>query len=390
MNIERVDSEAEIEEFVKFPFCLYEKSDKWVPPLINEVKTVFHLSHPFYKDEDSTAQAFLVKEKKVRGRIMALKSGPYNRRHDSKTAFFHFFDVDDDDDNQLVTNKLFDAVAHWAKERNLEDIRGPMGMSVEDGHGVLVEGFQQRPGMEMAWNHPYYDQLVRGAGFEKALDSYSDCIDVNLKIRENTDKIKRIRKVARATKQKQDLETLQFNSKKELKKQMDWLVPQMTNLYNKSFQDLPLQPINESEMRHIAETLLEIFTHRTVKLPQFVLKDGKAIGFLLAYPNIVPALRKARGTLSPLDWLRLLWARSRTNWVDANALGILPKYQGRGVTALLYHQLLETLKKSRFEKLIVTQILESNNRNIREMNKVLGIKLDSDYRIVHRIYKKEI
>ncbi len=390
MKIEKVESEAEIEEFVKFPFGFYEKSDKWVPPLINEVKSVFHSSHSFYRDEDSTAQAFLLKEGKVRGRIMALKSGPYNRRHNSKTAFFHFFDVDDANDNQLVANKLFDAVTCWAQERNLEDIRGPMGMSVEDGHGILVEGFEQRLGMEMAWNYPYYNQLVTEAGFEKALDSYSDYVDINLKINENADKIKRIRKVARSTKRKQGLETLQFSSKKELEKRMDWLVPQMINLYNKSFQDLPLQPINEPEMRHIIETLLEIFTSRTVKLPQFVLKGDKAIGFLLAYPNIVPALRKAWRTLFPLGWLRLLWARSRTSWVDANAMGILPKYQGRGVTALLYHQLLETLKESRFEKLIVTQILESNNRNIREMNKVLGIEFDSDHRIVHRIYKKEI
>lgn len=386
-----VDSEREIKKFIDFPFKLYGKEDKWVPPLIDEMRSVFDSSHPFYQDEESAAQAFLVEEEeKVRGRIMALKPEPYNRRHNSKAAFFHFFEVDDAGDNQLVTKKLFAAVAHWAQERDLETVRGPMGMSVEDGHGILVEGFNQRPGMSMTWNYPYYDRLVINAGFKKALDSYSDHINLSRKIREDKDKIDRIRENARATKRRQNLETLQFGSKRELKKRMDWLVPQMTNLYNKSFQDLSLQPMSEPEIRHLAESLLDLFDSRTISLPQLVVKDDKVIGFLLVYPNIVPALRKVRGTLYPFGWLRLIWARSHTTWVDANALGVLPEYQGRGVTALLYYRLLKILNERSFENLIVTQILENNYKSIREMNKVLGIEFSGAHRRTHRIYEKKL
>lgn len=83
-------------------------------------------------------------------------------------------------------------------------------------------------------------------------------------------------------------------------------------------------------------------------------------------------LRRAKGKLWPLGWLHLILERRFTSWADANGIGILPEYQGRGATVIMYAALLETL--------------ERNHKNLREME-IFGV---TEFDRAHRIYRREI
>ena len=49
-------------------------------------------------------------------------------------------------------------------------VYGPKGLLQGDGIGLLVEGFDYVPAMGIAYNYPYYDTLVKQAGFVKKYD----------------------------------------------------------------------------------------------------------------------------------------------------------------------------------------------------------------------------
>lgn len=387
MKTVEVTDQSEIEEFIQFPFNLYDdKNSRWVPPIISDMEsTLDPSSHPFYRDPESEAQAFLVKNQgKPRGRIMVIKSGPYLEEHEANPAFFYFFESTHD---QQGANALFDVASEWSRDHGLDSLIGPMGMLAGDGHGILIEGFKNRPGMSMPWNPPYYKDLLESAGFEKMADAFS--AELLLDFEAHRELIEGLYDSARRVKQRREIEVKSFDSKRALQKKLPSLIPELCEIYNRSFSELPFyRPTDEDKMRRIVEQILAVANRRSVKLTQFAVKDDRLIGFLLAYPNIVSELRKARGKLWPIGWLYLTLGRRFTRWVDVNGIGILPEYQGTGATVILYTNLLRSLERSRFKHLIINQILEDNHKNLREM-KIFDVT-EEKFNRVHRIYRRTL
>lgn len=386
MKIVAVTSDKEKQDFINFPFKLYRgsKDANWVPSLKSDVEFNLDRSrHPFYEDARSDAQPFIVKrDGEVVGRILAIECETYNEEHDTNTAFFYLFESVN---QESVAQALFDAAFEWSRERGMNRIIGPMGLLAGDGHGVLVEGFENRPGMGMPWNPPYYEDLVSSAGFEKEADTYS--AELTLDYNKHREIIENLYDSAAKVKNKRGFKTKSFASKGEIKDNMSFLVPELTNVYNKSFGELPFyHPMDEKKMKRIIDRLLSLVDGNSVDLVQFVMKGESLVGFLLVYPNIVSGLRKAGGTIWPLGWLHIGLNRRFTTWADANGIGILPRFQGSGATVLLYAELIRTLQKSRFEHLIINQVLEENHKNLREME-IFGV---TDFDRVHRIYRRDL
>jgi len=385
MGIIRVSDDSEIQDFIQFPFQLYDDEESlWVPPMISDMEnTLDRDSHPFYEDPGSDAQPFIFKENgDVKGRIMAIESEPYNEEHRTNTAFFYFFESVD---SQRVADKLFDAVIDWGRSRGLGTVIGPMGLLAGDGHGTLVEGFDRRPGMGMPWNPPYYQKLIESWGFEKHADTLSAQVSLDFESHQNL--IQTLYRSARRVETKRGIKVKSFESKEEVKDQLPFLVQELCRVFNESFKNLPFyHPMDESKMRRIIDRLLSVSSGRSIDLVKLALKDDRVIGFLLAYPNIARELRRAGGKLFPFGWLHISLGRRLTRWVDANGIGILPEFQGKGATVVLYAQLLKTLQESRFEHLIINQILEDNHKNLREM-KIFEI---TEFDRAHRIFKWEL
>jgi hypothetical protein len=176
MDIHRLDltNRRDVRRYIEFPFHLYRESKLWVPPFVNDVRAQLDPNHhPFY--EHSEAAFFLALEgDEVVGRIAVLDNARYNEYKGERTAFFYHFDVVHD---RAVSRALFDAAFDWARGRCLDLMWGPKGFTALDGRGLLVEGFEHRPAMGIAYNYPYYGELVEDAGFEKQLDFLSAYID---------------------------------------------------------------------------------------------------------------------------------------------------------------------------------------------------------------------
>jgi hypothetical protein len=79
----------------------------------------------------------------------------------------------------------------------------------------------------------------------------------------------------------------------------------------------------------------------------------------------------------------LLWESRRTRWINFNGAGILPKYQGLGVNAILYHEMYKVVNRRGFDHADLVQVNEQNPRMLQEIEAV-GAEIYKTHRIYQR------
>lgn len=324
--------------------------------------------HPFY--QHSKAAFFLALDgREVVGRIAVLDNTRHNAHHDHATAFFYHFDAVND---RRVSRLLFDAAFEWARDRGLTRMWGPKGFMALDGQGVLVEGFEHPPAMGIPYNYPYYDDLLRDAGFEKQFDFISSYIDREISVPE------RFLRVAEKVKRRRHLKSVHLQSKDELRA---W-IPRVTAVYNESFVEVQgYTPITDQEAQAIGEQILAIADPSLITL---LLHEDELVGFVLAYPDITPALQRCRGKLWPLGWYHVWRELRRTRRLNFNGVAIKETYRGLGGNALLYAELYNTIiPRPRYQSGELVQVQETNTRMIRELQ-TLGVAPYKRHRVYHR------
>jgi hypothetical protein len=372
MHIHRLDhtDRRDVRRYVDFPFQLYRESELWVPPFVGEMRAQLDPNrHPFY--EHSEAAFFLALEgQEVVGRIAALDNAHYNAYHGKRTAFFCHFDVVDD---RAVSRALFDAAFDWARGRGLDEMWGPQGL-VADGKGLLVEGFEHRPALGIAYNYPYHSELVEDAGFEKGVDLVSCYMGREMDISE------RFLRVAEKVKRRGNFHIVRFRTKADLRA----MIPRITEVYNKAFTDVEgYVPLTEAEARIIADRIIAVADPALITL---LMKGDEIAGFALAYPDLSAAIQRCKGRMWPLGWLYLLREFKRTQWLNFNGGGILEQYRGVGGDALLYVELYHTLMDNpQYQHVDLVQVQETNVRMMQE----LQLAQVKSYKR-HRVYRRSL
>lgn len=375
MNVHRVDLQDpdQVNQFIEVPYRLYRDYPHWVPRMRREMKTALSPDeHPFHRH--SRAAFFVARtEGELQGRIAALDPIRYNEHNGTNSGFFYYFEAVDD---SAVAAGLFEAAFHWLRQRGRVQVIGPRGMLQGDAAGVLVEGHEHRPAMGVPYNPPYYAGLLQRNGFEKATDYLSGYLSRGYKLPA------RLHELAERVKQRRGYSIHRFRSKDELR---SW-IPRVQQVYNRSFQGafgerVGFAPMTEPEMEIMAERLISIARPDLIKL---VMKGDEPVGFLLAYPNIGPALRRAQGRLWPFGWLDILIEMRRTKWLDLNGIGILPEHQGIGANTILYTELEKTVQNYKFEHADVVQIREENLKSMGDMQ-ALGVQWYKRHRLYQRL-----
>ena len=364
------DNKDQTRKFVEFFYDLYKGSKFWVPPLyIDAYLPLNRKKHPFFSH--SEADFFLaVRDGKVVGRICAGENKPFNEYHKTRKAQFYFFDCLDE---QEIANALFGAVFNWARERDLDTVVGPKGLSPFDGYGILVEGFEQRQMMTMLnYNYPYYQTLVENIGFEKEVDFVSCYLPAeSFKIPE------RVERIAGRVMERGKLHVKRFTSKKELVK---W-APRIGEAYNKAFiENWEYYPFSQGDIDYAVDNVFMVADPHLIKI---IMHEEEIVGFLFAFPDVSAALQRARGKLFPLGLLDILLEMKRTKIVSCNGMGILPEFQGSGGNALLYYEMGKTLLENRnFQFIEMSQVAETTKQMRADLKNLNGEEY-KNHRVFH-------
>ncbi|MCK4571719.1 hypothetical protein KAT89_02195, partial [candidate division WOR-3 bacterium] len=157
--------------FVNFPWQLFRGDPYWTPPLNGELLGnrflgligLLNPEHPYHRSSEVTHFLAWRKGKPV-GRISAAINHRFNEYHGSKMGFFGFFDVIE---NYEVTVALLDKARDWVSNRGMKILRGPGEYSnaTYERQGILIEGFQYPPTVELTHNFPYYADFLEKYGF---------------------------------------------------------------------------------------------------------------------------------------------------------------------------------------------------------------------------------
>lgn len=371
-EIQRIDTDSrrDVERFVRFPFRLYGDCPQWVPPILSSARNrLYRKRHSFYRNAD--ADFFLALQGgEVVGRIAVIEPRRRNAYRGQRGAFFCMFDVVEDAD---VARALFAAACDWARARGLEQLSGPEAFAPFDGLGVLVKGFEHHPALQQNYNYPYYDRLIQEAGLHKQTD-YISCyfpgyFELPERVSQLVDKIK----------ERRGLHTLTLRSRAEVRA----VAARVIAAYNAAFaNNREFVPIDETDAERISRILLDMTEPELVTI---VAKGDEIVGFTLGFPDVSAALQRCKGHLLPFGWAMIRREARRTDWVNFNGGGVLPQYQGLGVTGILYDEMFKTFRRRGFEHAEVVQINEQNDKMIREIEGMGG-----DPYKAHRIYEQPL
>jgi GNAT superfamily N-acetyltransferase len=84
------------------------------------------------------------------------------------------------------------------------------------------------------------------------------------------------------------------------------------------------------------------------------------VGFGISIPNLTRALQKSNGRLFPFGFLHLLKAIRTNDIVDMYLVGVRPDFHGKGITALILHELHKNYIKHGIKLAISSNQLEEN------------------------------
>ncbi|CAH0335248.1 Protein YghO [Flavobacterium sp. CECT 9288] len=331
ITIHEAVSKKELTTFIKFPFSLYKNNPYWVPPLIaDELETFDKTKNPAF--ENAEAYFYVAKKNnEIVGRITAIINWSEVKNQQKLKVRFGWFDVIDDIE---VTKALLEKVYELGKKNNLDHVEGPMGFSNLDKVGVMTEGFNEISTMITWYNHPYYANHFRELGFKvekEYLESKFPFENVKLEFFEKANDL---------VKKRYQLSPLNFKTTKEVMPHVD----KMFDLFNKSYASL-------SSFVAISDTQKEYFKKKYISFinPEFIKfvedKDHNIVAFSIVMPDFAEALQKSKGKLFPFGFLHMLKARKQSKNVIFYLIGVLPEYQNKAVTAILFKECYETFKE---------------------------------------------
>jgi hypothetical protein len=373
IRIEQVSGSdrRQIRAFIEFPKELYRGNDCFVPWFDRGMRTILTGRHPFF--EHSQGEFFLAfRGQQVVGRIALLDPKKFNSYQDRRDCRLYFFDVIED---QQTAYLLFDHAKNWASERGLDRLIGPQGFSGFTGAGILIKGYEHKASMTMMNYHfPYYRRFFESYGFSTYKDFYSAELTSETFILPQ-----QIRSIQEISRKRNGLSVRTIRDRRELRA-LGYAIMEM---YNAAF--VSHEKFCPMTKRELEQTIRDLLTVTDPQLVKVIEHDRQPVGFLLTFPDLTEGIQAANGRLTPRTLLRLLHEKKSAERFIINGIGILPEYQSRGGTAILFYELMQTLQNRQARSAEMTQIAESTNDMVQSIRKLHG----EIYKI-HRIYELKL
>lgn len=369
VEVRPVRGRAELRQFIRLPWRIYQGDPNWVPPLLGDMRAVLdRRKHPYHRHAES--EYFLAwRSGKVVGRIAATVNHRHNEFHEEKTGFFGFFECVRD---EAVATALLHAAEDWLRERGMDRVHGPVSFSTNEEAplGLLVDGFEHPPLLMTAHNPPWYADLIETGGYGKAKDL------VAIKLTDSAHPPEKlVRGVERIARREgatvREIEVRRFREELEAIKEV----------YNGSWEkNWGFVPMTDAEFDYLAKQFRPVLDPSLCLIAEV---EGKPVGFSLVLPDFNQALRHVNGRLFPFGLFKLLWHRRKIDRVRILTLGLLPGYRRRGLDAMMYLRIFQASARRGYTWGEASWILE-DNLDIRQGLERCGGEVYKTYRIFEK------
>lgn len=349
IKIKEVTTDRELKLFVDFQYELYNNNKFWVPPLKrDELLTLRKEKNPAF-DFCEAKYWLAYKDNKIVGRIAGIINGKFNQKFDKKIMRFGWIDFIDDN---KVSAKLLETVEHWAKEKGMTEIHGPLGFTDMDGEGTLIEGFKEISTLGSIYNYEYYPKQIENNGYTKDIDWVE--FEVTMTSDPVPEKISRISEIAL---KRNKLRVLKVEKAKELLP----YAREMFYLINASYKDL--YGFVELSDRQIDMYVKQYFGFIKPEYVPVVLNDkNEMVAFGITMPSMSKAFQKCKGSLFPFGFVHVLKAMKNNKGLDLYLTAVRPDMQDKGVNAILMNETNKLIIKHGITKVETNRELEDNSK----------------------------
>ena len=352
VTVKTVSTKSELRDFVRLPRRIYAHYPCYVPDMESDVRDTFS-PQKNAELESSEIQPFIAyADGQPAGRIVGIVNHRANEQWHTRNARFGFLEFTDDHE---VSRALLEAVEEWGRRQGMTRIQGPMGFSDLDKEGMLVEDFDMNGSMTALYNPPYYPVHLEQLGYEKEVDWLQARINIP---REVPEKYARVARLAR--------EMFGLHTRGLTKKEI------YSGYGQKIFQLINLAYAPIFGYAELSERQIDFYLNRYVPLLDTrmlsVVEDEKGglVAVAITMRSLALALQKSQGRLFPFGWFHLLRALTcqREDKAEMLLVAVHPDYQGLGVNALFFENLIPVYNRLGIRWAETGPQLESNVREL--------------------------
>ena len=330
VEVVKADTKKTMDDFVALPRYIYKGCAQYVPDLDMDVRATFDPKKNAGL-EFSDIQPFVAynSERECVGRIAGIVNHRANETWNVKVVRFSMIEFIDD---LQVSSALIDAVTVWGAARGMTQIQGPMGISDFDKEGMLIEDFDEMGTMISIYNHSYYPRHMESLGFKKEVDWVSFQIEVPKVVPD---------KFARVTQLVQKRFKLSFRKMSRRDLLEGGYGKRIFQLLNEAYSPLfGFSRLSDRQIDNFLKQYISLVDPRLITGVEDC--DGRLVGIAITTHSLSHALNTSQGKLLPFGWYHLLrslkWKREGK--VDLMLIAVHPDYQGMGVNALFFADLI--------------------------------------------------
>ena len=352
VRIVKANSRREMDDFIHVVDRIYRDYPQYVPDLESDVRGLFSIkTNPGL--EFSNIQPFVAyQDHQVVGRIVGIVNRKANEKWKTNNVRFSMIEFVDD---MNVSKALIEAVEHWGRSLGMENIHGPLGVTDFDKEGMLIEDFDLTGSITSIYNPPYYPRHMEAMGFTKEVDWLQVRINVPEEI---PARYVRVTQYAR--------ESIGLTVKKyPIRKLMGEVGHKVFNLFNTAYaQIFGFSELSPKQIDHFLKKYLRIVDPQLI--PIIENDKHEVVGAAVTIGTLAKALQKSHGRLLPFGWFHLLRSLKWKHEESAEMLliAIRPDYQGLGVNAMFFDDLIPILNKYGIKWAETGPQLEDNVREL--------------------------
>ena len=374
VEVRKVTCQQDRDDFVRLPRMMYHGVTQYVPDLERDIAGIIcRKDNPGL--EFSNVQFFVAYRDDVPvGRIAGIVNRKANEHWKQRVVRFGLIEFIDDQD---VSRALLEAVAQWGREQGMDTLQGPMGITDFDKEGMLIEDFHLTGTMNTIWNPDYYPRHMEALGFQKAVD----WVQIRIQIPQETPL--RYSRTAQYVREQIGLRVVKLSSSDVDKGNYGQRVFQLLNqAYEPIF---GFSSLTAQQIDYFLDKYLKLIDLKLI--PVVLNEKDELVGVAITMGSMTKAMQKANGRLWPMGWYHLIKA---LKWKHADSaemllIGVRPDYQGLGVNALFFDDLIPIYNQYGFKWAETGPQLEDN---VRELSQWKPLK--PEYVKRRRCYKKLI
>lgn len=333
MIITEVKTRSDEVDFIRVAKIIYRDDPTWVCPLDRDIKSVFDPTQNVYYKHGEAIRWLLKSDTGVLiGRIAAFIDRNTSVTWDQPTGGVGFFECINNKDAAFM---LFDKARKWLSDKGMEAMDGPINFGETDKYwGLLIDGFTH-PSYEVAYNHPYYQDLFEAYGFRTFYNMTG--FHFNLKVPPP----ERFMKIAGWITRKPEYEFKHFEWKKE-----DIFIADFVEVFNKAWASFKKENFEPLTVGYIKRTLRKAKIVIDEEFIWLAYYRGRPVGIFMMYPDVNMILRHFSGRMTLVNMIRFLILKKRKemNRIKGLLYGVIPEYHGRGLESGFMYQILKVLE----------------------------------------------